>query len=105
MPTRLKPARKAEAFTGNNILGHMETMLGMPTVSENERITKYNTLVDLNDRLIPYLRNQNTNKWTGELVHPTPEWDRFPLARSWFSQSVTVLHKLPLQNQEQAVAS
>lgn len=76
----------------HNLLGHMEVTIAEQN-NQGYSPDRHNVLVELNDRLVSYLRDMSVKK-DDTLRNPTPEWDRFPLARSWFSQNSATPRKV-----------
>lgn len=69
-------SEKNQAFTGNNLLERMQELL----IAKEKGW--FVACVRLNDKLVDYLRDRRKD----EYKHPTPNWDRYPLARDFFTQ-------------------
>lgn len=91
----------ARRFTGDTIGNHMETLLREQS-TQGFDAERFNTLVDLNDRMVEFLRDTTLDRRTEEIRNATPAWDKYPLARNWFSQNNVSLKKLTVKPAEAA---
>lgn len=69
-------SEKNQSFTGNNILERMQELL----IEKKEGW--FVACIRLNDKLVEYLREKRKEDYK----HPTPNWEKYPIARDFFTQ-------------------